>query len=67
MIDALAYMTKDERKQLAEYITDMETALKVDTDTTFEAMSEKGVNINMAIHFNMMKCEIGRASCRERV
>lgn len=57
MLGALAYMTKDERKQLAEYITDMETALKVDTDTTFEAMSEKGVNINMAIHFNMMKCE----------
>lgn len=57
MLGALAYMTKDERKQLAEYITDMQTALKVDTDTTFEAMSEKGVNINMAIHFNMMKCE----------
>ena len=57
MLGALAYMTKDERKQLVEYITDMETALKVDTDTTFEAMSEKGVNINMAIHFNMMKCE----------
>lgn len=58
MLGAMAYMTKDERKQLAEYITDMETALKVDTDTTFEAMNEKGVNINMAIHFNMMKCEM---------
>lgn len=58
MLGAMAYMTKDERKQLAEYITDMETALKVDTDTTFKAMNEKGVNINMAIHFNMMKCEM---------
>lgn len=58
MLGAMAYMTKDERKQLAEYITDMEAALKVDTDTTFEAMNEKGVNINMAIHFNMMKCEM---------
>jgi len=57
MLGAVAYMTKEERKNLAEYITDMQAALKVDTDTTYEAMSEKGVNINMAIHFNMMKCE----------
>lgn len=57
MLGAVAYMTKEERKNLAEYMTDMQAALKVDTDTTFEAMSEKGVNINMAIHFNMMKCE----------
>ena len=57
MLGAVAYMTKEERKNLAEYMTDMQAALKVDTDTTFKAMSEKGVNINMAIHFNMMKCE----------
>ena len=57
MLGAVNFMTKEERKSLAEYMTDMETALKVDTDTTFEAMREKGVNINMAIHFNMMKCE----------
>ena len=57
MLGAVNFMTKEERKSLAEYMTDMETALKVDTDTTFEAVSEKGVNINMAIHFNMMKCE----------
>lgn len=57
MLGDVNFMTKEERKSLAEYMTDMETALKVDTDTTFEAMSEKGVNINMAIHFNMMKCE----------
>lgn len=57
MLGAVNFMTKEERKSLAEYMTDMETALKVDTDTTFYAMREKGVNINMAIHFNMMKCE----------
>lgn len=57
MLGAVAFMTKEERKNLAEHMTDMDKALKVDTAATFEAMREKGVNIDMAIHFNMMKCE----------
>lgn len=57
MLGAVNFMTKEERKSLAEYMTDMDKALKVDTDTTVKAVSEKGISINMIIHFNMMKCE----------
>ena len=57
MLNALAYMTKDERKDLAKYVTDLEAATKVDTEIIFRAMCEKGVNINTANHCNMIKCQ----------
>lgn len=57
MLDSLVYMTENERKNLAKYTTELETATKVDQEAVLQAVSEFDCDFNMVIHFNMLKCE----------
>lgn len=51
------FMTDKERKATIKKINDTSEACKVDQDEVMRAITEFGVDCNLAVHINMMKCE----------